>query len=550
MELGVQGEDLVATAGRDNEYGSSQDEYDYSDNFIDDGPLETGSSSESSSGDDACYNGDDYVGTITKDGDRLDKVPDARYERVFSSDDSDADESNGKEGIWRPSKRVKKRESPSAAHEVVKCRVRGKEPTSSSSRGKRGPGITSKATAAASKSLGHKHFSLSKHGPARSSAALSFHGGCPKMLRGPISDTDTVRPLSLRPRRVIRRAQDIHFDAPHFLLKLSLAFHSASSAATARSRQTGFARVPRVGSAFGAQSSQVTMSVALYSPALTDSGIVARGISGGLASACKVRYLGGESNSEGEYLSWGNSVMQSGPNTMNSRSVTVHVVVLTDSESFFLALPYLRHSSSASMPFMYSDLNASLFRGVYTPDQFRGASSVAETGCWTLSQLPYGSILKVDEELVTGDRRRPTTNFFCTEDMSLACPCSECRRMEDVTLQLLQAGGQIIIVSDQHRTVETPNSVLLKDVFLADTTRTAPQLCPLSTTRMDGVRRSVTAALIQTQGSVLNVLSRFHVQLDETRLGPIVILYYGGQRIASVNITELLRLVFGANGAE
>ncbi|KAK2847539.1 hypothetical protein Q5P01_010538 [Channa striata] len=62
MELGVQGEDLVATAGRDNEYGSSQDEYDYSDNFIDDGPLETGSSSESSSedgggssGDDACY---------------------------------------------------------------------------------------------------------------------------------------------------------------------------------------------------------------------------------------------------------------------------------------------------------------------------------------------------------------------------------------------------------------------------------------------------------------------------------------------------------------
>ncbi|KAK2847543.1 hypothetical protein Q5P01_010542 [Channa striata] len=179
-----------------------------------------------------------------------------------------------------------------------------------------------------------------------------------------------------------------------------------------------------------------------------------------------------------------------------------------------------------------------------------GASSVAETGCWTLSQLPYGSILKVDEELVTGDRRRPTTNFFCTEDMSLACPCSECRRREDVTLQLLQAGGQIIIVSDQHRTVETPNSVLLKDVFLADTTRTAPQLCPLSTTRMDGVRRSVTAALIQTQGSVLNVLSRFHVQLDETRLGPIVILYYGGQRIASVNITELLRLVFGANGAE
>ncbi|KAK2847533.1 hypothetical protein Q5P01_010532 [Channa striata] len=156
MELGVQGEDLVATAGRDNEYGSSQDEYDYSDNFIDDGPLETGSSSESSSedgggssGDDACYNGDDYVGTITKDGDRRDKVPDARYERVFSSDDSDADESNGKEGIWRPSKRVKKRESPSAAHEVVKCRVRGKEPTSSSSRGKRGPGITSKATAAA-----------------------------------------------------------------------------------------------------------------------------------------------------------------------------------------------------------------------------------------------------------------------------------------------------------------------------------------------------------------------------------------------------------------
>ncbi|KAK2847544.1 hypothetical protein Q5P01_010543 [Channa striata] len=54
-----------------------------------------------------------------------------------------------------------------------------------------------------------------------------------------------------------------------------------------------------------------------------------------------------------------------------------------------------------------------------------GASSVAETGCWTVSQLPYGSILKVDEELVTGDRRRPTTNFFCTEDMSLACPCSE-----------------------------------------------------------------------------------------------------------------------------
>ncbi|KAK2847565.1 hypothetical protein Q5P01_010564 [Channa striata] len=164
-----------------------------------------------------------------------------------------------------------------------------------------------------------------------------------------------------------------------------------------------------------------------------------------------------------------------------------------------------------------------------------GTSSVAETGCWTLSQLPYGSILKVDEELVTGDRRRPTTNFFCTEDMSLACPCSEC------SLQLLQAGGQIIIVSDQHRTV---------DAEQRDTTRTAPQLCPLSTTRMDGVRRSVTAALIQTQGSVLNVLSRFHVQLDETRLGPIVILYYGGQRIASVNITELLRLVFGANGAE
>ncbi|KAK2847532.1 hypothetical protein Q5P01_010531 [Channa striata] len=196
---------------------------------------------------------------------------------------------------------------------------------------------------------------LPPDGPARSSAALSFHGGCPKTLRGPISDTDTIRPLSLRPRRVIRRAQDIHFDAPHFLLKLSLAFHSASSAATARSRQTGFARVPHVGldaargqshnvdpvellvcvsvrdefrlvqECLGAQSSQVTMSVALYSPALTDSGIVARGISGGLASACKVRYLGGESNSEGEYLSWGNSVMQSGPNTMNSRSVTAQL---------------------------------------------------------------------------------------------------------------------------------------------------------------------------------------------------------------------------------
>ncbi|KAK2821889.1 hypothetical protein Q5P01_021954 [Channa striata] len=113
--------------------GSDQDEYDYSDDFIDDGPLETGSSGESSgddgdgsSGDDACYN---------------------------------ADESDGKkEGIWRPSKRVKKRDSPSAAHEVVKRRVRGKEPASS--HGNRGPGI--KSAAAAYKSLGRKHFSPSK----------------------------------------------------------------------------------------------------------------------------------------------------------------------------------------------------------------------------------------------------------------------------------------------------------------------------------------------------------------------------------------------------
>ncbi|KAK2832708.1 hypothetical protein Q5P01_016597 [Channa striata] len=194
MELGVRGENLVATADRDDESGSSQDEYDYSDDFIDDGPLETGSSSESS-GDDACYSttkrqkvrglggrgkkselvsgrpssrrgfysgsedDDDYAWPITEAADRRDKAPEARYKRAFSSDDSDADESDGKkEGIWRPSKRVKKRDSPSVAHEVVKRRVRGKEPASS--HGNRGPGI--KSAAAASKSLGRKHFSPSK----------------------------------------------------------------------------------------------------------------------------------------------------------------------------------------------------------------------------------------------------------------------------------------------------------------------------------------------------------------------------------------------------
>ncbi|KAK2811413.1 hypothetical protein Q5P01_000208 [Channa striata] len=202
MELGVRGENLVATADRDDESGSSQDEYDYSDDFIDDGPLETGSSGESSgddgdgsSGDDACYSttkrqkvrglggrrkkselvsgrpssrrgfysgsedDDDYPGPITEAADRRDKAPEARYKRAFSSDDSDADESDGKkEGIWRPSKRVKKRDSPSAAHKVVKRRVRGKEPASS--HGNRGPGI--KSAAAAYKSLGRKHFSSSK----------------------------------------------------------------------------------------------------------------------------------------------------------------------------------------------------------------------------------------------------------------------------------------------------------------------------------------------------------------------------------------------------
>ncbi|KAK2893275.1 hypothetical protein Q8A73_015759 [Channa argus] len=59
---------------------------------------------------------------------------------------------------------------------------------------------------------------------------------------------------------------------------------------------------------------------------------------------------------------------------------------------------------------------------------------------------------------------------------------------------------------------------------------------------MDGVRSSITAALIQMQRSVLNALSRFRLQYEENRLGLIVIIYYTGQRIASVNITGLLRL--------